>query len=236
MLRNIRTRCGFGCVICGIPLYEYDHMNGWANTKEHREEDITLLCDSHHKQVTNKLLSRNAVRNANSNPYNLQKGISKPYFLNYAGGNLVTVLGGNIFQTQVPLIIEDQPIIGYKSDGETLLLYVRLFNEKGELILAIRENELVYSMDPWDIEFQTNQLTLRAGRGKFLIRMRFVVPNKLVIDRGTLRFKEHSVSIHDNEMRVDENNIRMTDCQFVCSVGIIIGKYTGTSGCAIRID
>lgn len=28
--REVRQRCGFGCVICGMPLYEYEHMEEWA--------------------------------------------------------------------------------------------------------------------------------------------------------------------------------------------------------------
>src|SRR5207248_2332597 len=30
MKREIRQRCGFGCVLCGRPLYTYEHMEGWA--------------------------------------------------------------------------------------------------------------------------------------------------------------------------------------------------------------
>ena len=29
--REVRQRCGFGCVVCGLPLYEYDHLLGWTN-------------------------------------------------------------------------------------------------------------------------------------------------------------------------------------------------------------
>lgn len=33
--RKVRQRCGFGCVICGMPLYEYEHMAEWAQVKRH---------------------------------------------------------------------------------------------------------------------------------------------------------------------------------------------------------
>ena len=204
-------------------------MKGWATVKEHREEDITLLCVTHHREVTNGLLARETVEAANQAPYNLRNGTSKPYFLNYAGGSLVTELGGNLFHTQMPIIIDDQPIIGYESDGENLLLYVNLFDENGDLILAIHENELVYSIDPWDIELEGNQLTLRAAKEKFMIRMRFLVPNKLLIDRGTIHYRDRSITIKDREMHVDGNNIRMIGCEFYCAVGVIIGEHTQTA-------
>ena len=42
--RQVRQRCGFGCIICGLPIYEYEHMEEWAKVKRHRTEEITLLC------------------------------------------------------------------------------------------------------------------------------------------------------------------------------------------------
>jgi hypothetical protein len=48
--RKIRQRCGFGCVICGLPLYEYEHLLGFAKVKRHVEKEITLLCDQHHRE------------------------------------------------------------------------------------------------------------------------------------------------------------------------------------------
>jgi hypothetical protein len=72
--REVRQRCGFGCIICGFPLYEHDHMKEWALVQEHVAEDLTLLCDKHHKEVTNGFLPREKVIEANENPYNLKEG------------------------------------------------------------------------------------------------------------------------------------------------------------------
>src|SRR4029078_3986773 len=83
--RAIRQRCGFGCVVCGLPLYEYEHMQGWANVRRHEEAEITLLCDRHHREKTNGLFPLDAVRAADNNPYNLRAGVSPPYGLHFAG-------------------------------------------------------------------------------------------------------------------------------------------------------
>jgi hypothetical protein len=56
MEKEVRRRCGFGCVMCGLPLYEYDHILGWSNVQRHVAEEITLLCDMHHREKTNGLL------------------------------------------------------------------------------------------------------------------------------------------------------------------------------------
>ncbi len=65
--REVRQRCGFGCVICGFPLYEYDHLKGWPNVQEHIASDITLLCDKHHREATSGLLPREKVIEAKEN-------------------------------------------------------------------------------------------------------------------------------------------------------------------------
>jgi hypothetical protein len=46
--REVRQRCGFGCVICGKPLYDYDHKLGFSKVRRHVAEQITLLCPTHH--------------------------------------------------------------------------------------------------------------------------------------------------------------------------------------------
>jgi len=98
--REIRQRCGFGCVVCGLPLYEYDHLLGWANVHRHVADEITLLCDRHHREKGSGLLPPSTVDGANRNPYNLRTGVSKPYDLHYSGDECEIVMGGNTFSTK----------------------------------------------------------------------------------------------------------------------------------------
>lgn len=131
--REVRQRCGFGCVICGLPLYEYEHMRGWAKVKTHIADEITLLCDKHHKERTNGLLPIEAVTEANTKPHNLKKGISKPYDLHFSAREAEIILGSNRFFAEyrgygtilVPLIIDGIPIIGFILGDDHLLLNLR---------------------------------------------------------------------------------------------------------------
>jgi 5-methylcytosine-specific restriction endonuclease McrA len=72
--REVRQRCGFGCVICGSPIYEYEHMVEWCKTHHHRADELTLLCSQHHAEKTKRLLPEEKVKAANNNPYNLARG------------------------------------------------------------------------------------------------------------------------------------------------------------------
>ena len=42
--RAVRQRCGFGCVLCGKPIYQYDHMHGYTLENADDPDAITLLC------------------------------------------------------------------------------------------------------------------------------------------------------------------------------------------------
>src|ERR1022692_5207625 len=134
--RTVRQRCGFGCVLCGIPLYEYDHLLGWANVHRHVAEEITLLCDRHHRERTNGLLPDADVAAANADPFNLRAGVTPAYDLHYSGTECVVALGDNTFTVKdqgrdtvlVPVIIDGlAPIVFSMVDGH-LLLTVTLFD------------------------------------------------------------------------------------------------------------
>ena len=61
--RKVRQRCGFGCVICGIGLYEYEHFAPeYKDAKSHAPEGITLLCPNHHARKTIGRLSLETIK------------------------------------------------------------------------------------------------------------------------------------------------------------------------------
>jgi hypothetical protein len=189
--RAVRQRCGFGCVICGLPLYEYEHMAGWANVHRHEAAEITLLCDRHHREKTGGLLPIAAVRAADADPFNRRMGVSAPYALHYAGDECGVVIGSNSFSasTQSDLaavMVDGIPLVGFRFEDGHYLLNVLLFNEANELVLQVADNELVYSSQPWDIELVGTRLILRAGAGSIFIDINFRPPNGLAIERGRL--------------------------------------------------
>src|SRR2546422_1820939 len=91
--REVRQRCGFGCVVCGAPLYQYHHMD--ENPKNNVSPNITLLCGTHHTEATNRLLTPDQIAQTDRKPYNLQHGVSSPYGLHFQGDRFNCMIGGN---------------------------------------------------------------------------------------------------------------------------------------------
>lgn len=232
--REVRQRCGFGCVICGMPLYEYEHMEEWAEVKRHVADEITLLCDQHHREKTGGLLPKENVRQANENPYNLREGVSKPYNLHFSGKEAFIEIGGNSFTCQdtgygtamAPISVDGTPLIGLILADGHFLLNVVIFDEFNTPILNIRNNQLFYSTAPWDIQLRGTSLTVRETHRKILIEIDFQPPNKVVINRGRFLRNGVEILVRPTNILITNNAMVLSNCQaHNCYGGLIIGHH-----------
>ena len=235
MEREIRRRCGFGCVMCGNPLYEYHHMKDWSMTHEHVTDDITLLCNMHHTEATNNLVTKEMVEQANRMPHNLKKGVSTPYYLHFSGNDGTIIVGSLSFKTNLianhffsAVLVDMISLIGFQMENGFLLIQLALIDEHNVPVLTIRNNELVYKMDNWDVQFVKNSLIVRRGLGDIMLDIVFRVPDTINIRRGELHANGIRINIYPDKFRI---RTRTSDTSFRNSgitapfVGIIIGKH-----------
>lgn len=243
--REVRKRCGFGCVVCGLPLYEYDHLKGWATVHEHVAEDITLLCDQHHREVTSGLLPRDSVIAANKSPYNLRSGVSSSLPLHYEGNFCEVNIGGNIFTTfsegeftaSMPLLIDNIPLIGFVMQDGQLLLNVNIFDEFNQIVLKIVNNHLFYSITPWDISFIGRNLIIREGHRKFLINILFEPPNKVFISKGRFLCNGVELIINEDYILLTNSSTMISGCSAEnCSAGLIVGETNQPIGGFMKVS
>jgi len=230
--REVRQRCGFGCVICGMPLYEYEHMEEWAIVERHVADEITLLCDQHHREKTAGLLPKEDVRKANENPYNLREGVSKPYNLYFSGTTAEIEIGGNSFTCEdqgygtamIPIIVDGTPLIYLSLADNHFLLNLVIFDEFNVPVLHIKDNQLVYSTQPWDIQLVGTKLTIREAHRKILIEIDFRPPNKVVINRGRFLRNGVEILVRPTNILITNNSIVISGCNaHNCQGGLIIG-------------
>ena len=67
--RRVRQRCGFGCVICGSSVYEYEHVSPtYVEAQRHDPDCIATLCASCHSKVTRRIWSKDKVSHASRRP------------------------------------------------------------------------------------------------------------------------------------------------------------------------
>jgi len=90
--REVRVRCGFGCVHCGAPAYHYDHIQGIAVTG-HEPDAITLLCPNIHNEKSVGRVTVRQVEAWNADPINKRRGQSAPHQLYFDDPNFFVEVG-----------------------------------------------------------------------------------------------------------------------------------------------
>lgn len=205
--RNVRKRCGFGCVICGNPVVDYDHIEEYHIVKEHKEENITLLCTQHHREKTAGRLPKDFVIKANNNPYNLKETETGQNKLYYYGNEATIIIGSMNFYTKdfgngsilIPLIIYKKIPIHFILKDNELLLNVKLRDKNDDIILLIENNELKVSIGIWDFEYFGTTLLLREKKRNILIEVEFIAPDKINFKRGKIFCKGEFFELSDKE-------------------------------------
>jgi trigger factor len=212
-------------------------MEEWAIVKRHVADEITLLCDQHHREKTGGLLPKEAVLAANSKPYNLQKNTPKPYTFHFFGTHAEIILGGNKFTcedkgygtTVAALVIDNLPLVGFVIADGHLLFNLVAFDEFNQKILHIKNNHLFYATMPWDIQLVGRTLTIREAHRKILIEIEFCPPNKVIVNRGRFLFNGVETLISPDRLMITNNSISLIRMAAVdCPIGLRVG--TGNSG------
>jgi hypothetical protein len=200
---EVRRRCGFGCVICGLGIYEYEHFSPeFKHATSHDANGITLLCPNHHTRKTRGLLSKEKIIRHNLNPEALKKGFVKDE-IDINSENLVLVMGTLSFsKTPIAIQIGDEPILSIVPSGnedEPYQLSVKLRDRDGNIILEIDNNEWKTTTSHWDCKTIGNRLQIRSAPRKIELIIRHMPPNELHIERLSMKYKGYMIEAHENQ-------------------------------------
>jgi hypothetical protein len=203
--REIRQRCGFGCVICGSAIYEYEHVDPvFADAKIHEPDCITLLCSNHHALVTKGLLSKESVKEAGARPKCKESGFSfGPFDIGRGppeivlgtitarnAKTLIRIKGDNVFWIAAPT-----------EAGRPFLLNARFFDTDGTTILDIVENEWHSSSENWDVEVVGARITIRKRLGDLSLVLRSEPSHRLVVERMNMIHRGIRIICNETQFR-----------------------------------
>lgn len=243
--REVRQRCGFGCVICGLPIYEYEHMLEWAVVQRHVADEITLLCRQHHGEKTNGLLPKENVLAANLDPFNKRAGVTKNYLLHYSGSSVRVNFGDSIFSFEgmtdgfvfAPLVIDNSPVVYFRHEQGNLFLSYAAYDEKNKMILQISDNEIVYDVGQWDAEWVGQSLTIREAHKKILLKLTFNPPSEISVVKGRVLMNGVEIMIGEDYFFLTNNSSFFGGSQTVnCPVGFSVGDPIPSCGVGIAVS
>jgi trigger factor len=233
--REVRQRCGFGCVICGLPIYEYDHKPGFANTLQHRADEITLLCPNHHAEKTKGLLPKGRVEEADRNPLNRRQSDTSIHSLWFSGFAPEIVLGKLLFTCEdsrrptvmIPVLVRGYAPIGFTLDSNGLMLNVDARDSTNKSVLLIKESELILSTGVWDATFVGQSLRIWDTSGSLSIDLKFAPPNRIIFLRYHTITMGISIDIDPTKIELRGDNVPnlnvMGDGIVCANIGVLVG-------------
>ncbi|MBA7534536.1 hypothetical protein ES705_26784 [subsurface metagenome] len=185
--REVRRRCGFGCVICGFAIYEYHHFDPpFPDAKEHNPNKIVILCGTCHDLEKRKRLSEGRIRNAALNPKCLENGFSHgPFYVDTMHPE-VTFGSATYGESDNIISIDGESLINIdppESEGSPHRLSGTFYNDEGKKIFKIKENEWIGPTENWDIEIEGPTLIIRRDHRKISLKLTVEPPKKIKIKR-----------------------------------------------------
>ncbi len=195
--RDIRLRCGFGCVICGSAIYEYHHYDpSFSQAKKHDPNKIVLLCGTCHGYITSGIWSEDKIRIAHQNPICLENGFSHGLF-DFGNKHPTIIIGNSVFENvsiifqvfETPILKIDIP----ESKKGPFRISGIFCDSNGQESFRIIENEWQGSINNWDIEREGSILIIRSGNHRIILRLKVAPPNEFIIEKINMFFKGVSI-------------------------------------------
>jgi hypothetical protein len=202
--RYVRQRCGFGCVVCGDSIIQYEHIEPvFAEAKIHDMEKIALLCGGCHDKVTRGFLSKQGVLRALDNPKCKQEGFSRGVFDPAFTHPTIHIAGSTFKECWFPLTVDDNPVFsieGPEASGGPFRLSATFYDEQEKIALQILRNEWQLSSGSWDVEATGGRIIVRSAPGKISLQLRFLPSQGIVVERLNMHYK--NVTLDGNEKRL----------------------------------
>lgn len=188
--RLVRQRCFFGCVVCGSPVFDYDHIIEYALVGEHTADNLTLLCPNHHRAKTVGRLGEDFIRERNGAPFNASRSHTGPYRLE--SSRTLKLEFGTCYQmtdtlvddaTALGVLVNGRPYLSYHREKGWLTFSAVVTDANGRELLVVKRGELVASTNPWDITYVGSNLVVRSRAGMIVLEVA-LTNQELNVKRG----------------------------------------------------
>ena len=182
--REVRQRDGFGCVICGLGIVQYEHVDPeFKDARSHDPDAIALLCPQCHSKITTRMWSKGRVKLAMRNPKCRQVGFAREFFDFSEGYPPIQVSGHSLFKIKPPEL-----------PGEPFLFSGLFTDSRGNVSLEIEDNEWKAYSNLWDVDVQGPTIKIREAQRAVHLVLKIVQPDTIVVEKlkmslGGLRFQ-----------------------------------------------
>jgi hypothetical protein len=228
--REVRKRCGFGCVCCGKAIAQYEHFDpDYADAKEHLASGITFLCGGCHDNVTRKFWSKEKIRMHNDNPFCIKRGHAIDAF-DISTVHPIILMGSTTWiDTWTILEVMGEQVLVIRPPEESegpYRLSGKLSDDSASGLLVIEDNEWKASSAQWDCEVEGRTLTIRRKLGAILLELEAIPGTGINIRKINLEFNGARLYGSDTNFTAeapDGSKISMeNEAGIGCEIGISI--------------
>lgn len=198
----IRRECGFGCVICGLAITQYEHFDPpFEEARVHHPAGIALLCGGCHDKKTRGFWSASKVAEARRNPITFKNGYARDFF--DLRSPFVLRIGNSSFE-DVSIIVRTHEgehwfmIEEPEVEGAPIRLSVVFFDKNGHPSLEIQENEWRCFSDQWDVEIEGKRIIVRRGSGDIALELAAEPPRGIHLVRLAMQKGDLGISVERN--------------------------------------
>lgn len=196
--RQIRQQCGFGCIVCGNSIYQYEHiLPEFHEAKSHEVDKIGLLCGTCHDKVTRGIWPKEFIQEKRLNPFCINDYASKyEYYIN-PKSDIVIELGKIKFVNTNNIIVIDGNqillILLPEENNSPPRINAQFFDRNGNKVAWINHNEWNGSSESFDIEAIGSRIKIRSNLYKVDLEMNLLHPNIFQIDTLNLNFNNKTI-------------------------------------------
>lgn len=218
--RQIRQECGFGCVICGSAIVQYEHIDPeFADAKEHDPKKMALLCGSCHDRVTRGYWSKLRVIEARNNPKTFKNGETRDAFDFKEPFEII--VGNNTF-THTRCIVRRNcgeewfTVEPPESPDAPPRLNVKFFTPSGEPALIIQGNEWRCITGVWDLKIIGQVITVYSKNKSKILAIKSIPPHAIQILSLKMSLLNTTINVNQNgviELSTNGTTIKMTGTQ-----------------------
>lgn len=173
--REVRQQCGFGCVICGTAIAQYEHYEpDFAEATEHLAKGITLLCGACHDKVTRGFWSKQKVSEASKSPICIKRGHAIDAFDISFQHPLIRIGPATWINTSTILDVMGQTVLRIdppEADGCPYRVSGVFSDDQTGNALVIDANEWKASASLWDVEVEGKTVTIRRKPRDIILRL-----------------------------------------------------------------
>ena len=225
----VRQNSGFGCVICGMGIYDYEHVEPeFKDAQDHVAASITLLCPNHHAMKTRGTLPKTEVKKHMKSPAAFKSGFTfGPLF--YEGGPIKVKIGDSVFSdTPYPITVGGIPMLSVRhpiDEGGPVNISAIMADYSGQPMMGINNNEWRASNERWDVKSEGSRITIRNGPKNIGLRFKNDPSDGIVFESARIAFAGLRIIVSPNGA-------------LECTLnGQVIATFAGvtTEGCRVGI-